>query len=418
VKSLVIERVKNYFVTAKLKGVWRMVRLSLLLLAATVYGQIFEKTLLFPTEPWHNHSSSLVELANGDLLLAWYHGSGEGQADDVRILGMRKPANAQTWSEPFLLADTPNLPDLNPVLFVDQRGALWLFWATFQDNTAKGVLIKYRTSHDCLAAGAPKWDWQDVLHVRADEFEKTYLAVLDSVEIVRADHLRQNPKLRRITDKQREMVHDKLLRRLGWMIRTSPITLDNDRILLGLYHDEFSCSLAAFSDDRGVTWSFSRPMAEPFLGMVQPSFAERRDGTIVAYMRDNGYYKQIRISESNDLGATWSAPRASDIPNPGSSVQLLKLKNHNWLLCTNDLKKGRHRLTIFLSLDEGRTWTHRRVLHDLGENGGELSYPCLIQAKDGTLHLSYSFQTPLPGRERNESICYAHFDEAWVLERN
>lgn len=393
-----------------------MVRLSLLLLAATVYGQMFEKTLLFPTEPWHNHSSSLVELANGDLLLTWYHGSGEGQADDVRIMGMRKRVSEKAWGAPFVMADTPNLPDLNPVLFVDQQGVLWLFWATFQDNTPKGVLIKYRTSHDYLAAGAPKWEWQDVLHVRAQEFEQEYSTVLDSIEIVRAEHLRQNPKLRHITDKQREMIHDKLLRRLGWMLRTSPIILDNNRMLLGLYHDEFSCSLAAYSDDGGVSWSFSRPMAEPFLGMVQPSFAQRRDGTVVAYMRDNGFFKQIRVSESHDHGASWSAPRLSEIPNPGSSVQLLKLKNRHWLLCCNDLKKGRYRLTVFLSLDEGRTWPHRRVLHDLGENGGELSYPSLIQGQDGTIHLSYSFQTPLPGKVRNESICYARSDEAWVLD--
>lgn len=392
-----------------------MARWLLMLLTTALYGQIFEKTLLFPTEAWHNHSSSLVELANGDLLLAWYHGSGEGQADDVQILGMRKSAKGNTWSAPFLMADTPNLPDLNPVLFIDQRRVLWLFWATFQDNSPKGVLLKYRTSRDYLAAGTPVWQWQDVIHVRAEEFEKEYLAVLDSVEIVRCDHLRQNQKLRQITDRQREMVQDKLLRRLGWMIRTSPITLANGRIVLGLYHDEFACSLAAFSDDGGATWSFSRPMAAPFLGMVQPGFAQRRDGTLVAYMRDNGFFRQIRISESHDQGASWSAPRVSDMPNPGASVQLLQLKNRHWLLCCNDLKKGRHRLTIFLSLDEGRTWPHRRVLHDLGENGGELSYPCLIQAEDETIHISYSFQTPLPGKERNESICYARFDEAWVL---
>jgi len=391
-----------------------MIFLILFLMITTASAQIFEETQLFPFENWHNHSSSIVELPNRDLLVTWYHGSGEGEADDVQILGMRKQAGENQWSAPFLMADTPNLPDLNPVLFVDPRGVLWLFWVTFQDNSPKGVLLKYRNSRNFLAAGAPVWEWQDVIHVRPPEFEAQFSHVLDSIEVVREEELRQNPKLRRITDEQREMIHDKLLRRLGWMIRTSPIMLGQNRMLLGLYHDNFACGLAAFTDDWGANWSFSQPMAGPFLGMVQPSFAQRRDGTIVAYMRDNGFPKRIRISESRNQGQTWSPVQLSEIPNPGSSVQLLVLKNHHWLLCCNDLKEGRHRLSLFLSEDEGLTWGWRCVLRDLGPGRGSLSYPSLVQAQDGTIYGTYSIFTPIQPKERNESICHFHLDEAWV----
>jgi len=45
-----------------------------------------QSEILFPPEKWHNHSSSIVELPNGDLFVAWFHGSGERTADDVVIL--------------------------------------------------------------------------------------------------------------------------------------------------------------------------------------------------------------------------------------------------------------------------------------------------------------------------------------------
>ena len=45
--------------------------------------------LIFPLEKWHNHSSSIVELPNGDLLVCWFHGSGERTADDVLIQAAR-----------------------------------------------------------------------------------------------------------------------------------------------------------------------------------------------------------------------------------------------------------------------------------------------------------------------------------------
>ncbi len=49
----------------------------------------YSAELIFPLEKWHNHSSSVVELPNGDLLVVWFHGSGERTADDVLIRGAR-----------------------------------------------------------------------------------------------------------------------------------------------------------------------------------------------------------------------------------------------------------------------------------------------------------------------------------------
>src|SRR5215471_19739480 len=76
-------------------------------------GAFLESELIFPLEHWHNHASCIVESPNGDLLVCWFHGSGERTADDVRIEGARKSRGEREWSQRFTMADTPGYPDTN-----------------------------------------------------------------------------------------------------------------------------------------------------------------------------------------------------------------------------------------------------------------------------------------------------------------
>jgi hypothetical protein len=75
-------------------------------------------------------------------------GTGERSADDVEILAARKANGGDEWSEPFLLADTPELPDCNPVLHVDSTRRLWLFWPTILDNHWESALLKAKCADD------------------------------------------------------------------------------------------------------------------------------------------------------------------------------------------------------------------------------------------------------------------------------
>lgn len=56
-------------------------------------GTIPDNTLpvenIFPFQEQHCHGSTIVELPNRDLLVAWFQGSGERTADDVGIRGAR-----------------------------------------------------------------------------------------------------------------------------------------------------------------------------------------------------------------------------------------------------------------------------------------------------------------------------------------
>jgi hypothetical protein len=98
------------------------------------------------------------------------------------------------------------------------------------------------------------------------------------------------------------------------------------------------------------------------------------------------------------------------------------------VLIYNDLERGRYRLAVSLSEDEGRTWRWTRHLERDPDSTdeqrlGQYHYPSIIQAEDGTLHATYSYFAPpasvTPDAEKKlprKSIKHAHFNEAWMKE--
>lgn len=384
--------------------------------------------LIFPSEHWHNHGSCIVETPGGDLFVCWFHGSGERTADDVKIEGARKRGAASSWSERFTLADTPGYPDTNCCLLIDPERRLWLLWPTILANLWESALMKYRVSSDYERDGPPRWDRQEVLHVTpGPEFDQTTQQWLSGVEErLRSSEWsdRTRSEVRRYLGIIRERGADKLYRRLGWMTRAHPFVLDGRRLIVPLYHDGFSFSLMTITEDWGATWRTSAPLIGG--GNIQPSIAQRRDGSLYTLMRDNGPPPaRLHESESRDGGLTWSSVKDTELPNPGSGAEIRTLANGHWILVSNDTESGRHSLAVQISADEGRTWKWKRHLEydPPGPAAGRYHYPSVIEARDGSLHVSYSHHlasTPdLPrdaeGQPASKSIKHAHFNEAWVV---
>jgi predicted neuraminidase len=383
--------------------------------------------LIFPLEHLHNHGSCIVQCPNGDLLVCWYRGSGERWADDVAVMGARKRKGASRWSVPFVMADTPGYPDTNPAMFIDPRKRLWLIWPTILDNHWESALLKYRISSNYEKPGPPKWDWNDVLHVTpGTNFQTQVSAALDALA-AHPPATMDRAKFDAWIKKDRTRLKDKLSCRLGWMTRVHPYVLDGQRLIVPLYSDGFEFCLMAISDDWGKSWFTSDPLVS--IANSQPSLIRKKDGTLVAYMRDDGPPPQrIPVSESKDRGVTWSPVVDSDRVDTGAGVEIIALKSGRWLLVNNDLEEGRHRLALTLSDDEGKTWKWKRYLErdseaDIKAGEGSYHYPSIIQAKDGTLHVSYSFhqkkslvKLDASGQPANESIKHAHFNEAWVIQ--
>ena len=366
---------------------------------------LYQAEFLFPLEHWHNHSSSIVELPNGELFVCWFHGSGERQADDVQVLAARKPS-AQGWSKPFLLADTPGFPDTNPTLFVDAKKRLWLFWPAILANEWETALMKYKLSTDYAGAGVPKWSQADnILLIPKRMPERTQ-------QLVQRD-LKSTP-FGLHAQRLMAMASDKLSSRLGWFTRTHPLELPSGRMVLPLYSDGFSFSLMALSDDGGQSWFASEPIVG--FGNIQPSVVRRWDGSLVAYMRDNGPPpKRIHQSISKDDGMTWTLAEDTTVPNPGTSVEAIALRDGRWVMVYNDLERGRHSLAISLSEDEGTTWKWTRHLEQ--QDSGKFHYPSVIQAQDGTLHVTYSYFTPpdSAGKE-TKSIKHVQLNAEWIKQ--
>jgi predicted neuraminidase len=406
---------------ARWRGIFKMallVGVGLgLVMAMTLKGETrapFHKSeFIFPPENWHNHGSCIVECPNGDLLVCWYHGSGERKADDVVIEGARKRKGEQRWSKRFLMADTIGFPDCNPCMFIDPKGRLWLIWIAVIANEWHTSLLRYQISDNPRGTGAPKWMHSDIIILKPGEEFAQLVAKQCEEDEKRIDQILPSDKREwglQYLAERRKKAADKFFRRLGWMTRAHPFVLNNGRIIIPLYSDGFDFSIMAISDDGGKTWQPSLPLVS--MGGVQPSLVQKRDGTLVAYMRDNGPPpKRVMRSESRDGGMTCSPVTDEDIPNPGSALEVIRLRNGHWLMVCNDTESGRHRLAVLVSDDEGKTWKWKRYLENDPPGAGSYSYPSIIQAKDGTLHVTYSWSQPGKG----SCIKYAQFNEEWVM---
>jgi predicted neuraminidase len=359
--------------------------------------------LVFLLHAQHNHAPGIVEFANGDLLVSWYRGSGERTADDVAVYGARKKSGETKWSDAFLMADTPGFPDCNTCMMIDRRNRLWLFWPTILANTWESCLTNYRTSSSYTGSGSPNWERSGLILLKPADFSKDAETELEKL-------LKKYKSV--VSDEWHDelsIVHNKLesklYQRLGWQPRCKPTVLPSGRILLPLYTDTFSLSIMAISDDDGETWYASKPLLG--FGAIQPTVLRRDNGELVAFMRENGVLKHIRTSTSKDEGLTWGPVTATDMPNPGSGLDGVRLADGHWLLVYNDTVIGRSSLLVSISDDEGKTWKWKRHLEK--EASGSYHYPSAIQARDGTIHVVYSYFV-----KGGKSMKHAAFNEAWV----
>lgn len=374
--------------------------------------------IIFPPEGWHNHGSCIIETPRRDLLVCWFHGSGERKADDVIIEGARLRKGSRTWSPRFTMSDTPGYSDGNPCLFIDPQKRLWLLHTTILAHTWESALLKRRISRDYDRDGSPRWESSEVIHVTPEpEFDATVGRELPRLADAAATmnlNERQRHEVDAYLDAMRHNTTNELYRRLGWMTRAHPFVLDAKRLIVPLYHDGFSFSLMAISDDWGATWHTSTPLIGG--GNIQPAIALRRDGSLYAAMRDNGPPPaRVLQADSRDRGETWGPVTDSEIPNPGAGTEVITLKNGDWLFIGNDLERGRHSLAVLLSDDEGRSWKWRRHLERRETGQGSFHYPSIIESADGTFHASYSHFETVGGKDA-KTIKHAHFNRAWLMQ--
>jgi predicted neuraminidase len=174
-------------------------------------------------------------------------------------------------------------------------------------------------------------------------------------------------------------------------IKNKPVQLANGDLLCpSSTEDDGWCAHVERSPDLGRSWSRSGPVNDGrTIAAIQPSILRHGDEHLQMRLQMLCRTKQGRVAESwsSDGGQTWSAARLTTLPNPNSGTDAVSLADGRHLLAYNPSTNWRSPLNIALS-EDGRAW--RDVL-SLAGGVGEYSYPAVIQAGDGLVHISYTW---------------------------
>jgi predicted neuraminidase len=179
----------------------------------------------------------------------------------------------------------------------------------------------------------------------------------------------------------------KLPRGILGPIKNKPVALPGGVILCpsSIEHLGWRAHLER-TPDLGQTWQKIGPLNSwRGLGAIQPCILTWPDGRMQVLCRTR--QRVVAACWSTDGGHSWGPMAATSLANPDSGIDAVVLQDGRALLVHNPSRETRTPLSLALSLD-GQTWRDSLVLEDAP---GEYSYPAVIQADDGSLHITYTW---------------------------
>ena len=336
----------------------------------TVFAQSYNIETFRVFGPEHagqyKHPASITQLANGDLYIAYYGGSGE-YGVDTAVYGARLIVGKTEWTTPQVIADTPDRGEGNPVVWQAPDGRVWLFYVNRYGETWSNARAKVKISDD----GAKTWSDSFMLN-----FEE------------------------------------------GTMVRSQPVALLNGDYLLPVYHETgedrektvpTTTSYFMRYNPKTKVWTETNRINSE-MGNLQAQVAQISEKYLIAYIRRGGNFMPTNHgytlrSESRDGGYTWTDAVETKFLNPNSAVDFIKLHNGHLLLVYNDNMNDRTPLTVTVSTDNDKTWPFKR---NIGGGDNSFAYPYAIQTKDGKIHIIYTTN----GRT---TIMHTVFDEFAII---
>ncbi|WP_274470902.1 MULTISPECIES: exo-alpha-sialidase [unclassified Paenibacillus] len=130
---------------------------------------------MMPVDKIANHGSTMVELPDGTLFSVWFNGNGERDGNLTKLIGSRSKDGGTTWTEPFVVYDTWDFPDNNPVLFVDSQQRLWLFYGVIYNGQWVSTQTKFMYAdmgnyeYAARNGGNAKWHYPQPLYTNVGE---------------------------------------------------------------------------------------------------------------------------------------------------------------------------------------------------------------------------------------------------------
>lgn len=311
---------------------------------STVTDAIVLSEFLYESAPFPECHASTIAFTPEGLVAAWFGGT-EEKNDDVEIWFSHRSEGG--WSAPISVADGvedsgSRYPCWNPVLHADPGGRLYLFYKVGPDPTSWWGMLK---SSD--------------------------------------DQGRNWSEARRLPEKM-----------LG-PVRNKPLLVHGDRLVCpsSTEHDGWRIHME-LSDPEGRNWRLATMAGGDPAEVIQPTLLKLGADTLLALSRNK--HGNIMACISADAGENWGSLFAIALPNPNSGIDGVTLADGRHLLVYNhtstpDNRWGGPRSPINLAIsDDGINWKAALVLDD--EPGAEFSYPAVIQAPDGMVHILYTWK--------------------------
>lgn len=297
------------------------------------------------------HAPTIAETSGG-LVVAWFGGTGENNPD-TKIYLSRLDKDQKNWTIPVAVAQSRDekgpLACWNPVLFWQKSGPLFLFYKSGRDPESwKG---EFRVSFDEGKTWGP-----------AGYLPAGILGPAKNKPLELEDGTILFPSSLQTSD--------------SWKIFIERIRPKNISDLL--------------SKDN---WSVTGPLNRRSMSVIQPALLNFGGGRMLLLSRNkqpNPFLPQtIMGARSADNGLSWSKLRPAGLANPNSAIDAAVLRDGRCVLVCNPSRFVRTPLVVEISPDQGRTWVRWLKL----EKGfGEYSYPSVIQAGNGMIHIVYSWQ--------------------------
>lgn len=354
------------------------------------HAQAGRQDAFLPSPAVQNHAANLALLPDGSLACVWFGGTMEGMSDISIWMSVLAPG-ADQWSAAQQVSADPERSEQNPVLFNAPDGRVWLLHTSQPGGRQDECEIKARVSEDGgHSFGAPR---------RIGDFRGVFI---------------RQPML------------------LGpdgqWLLPGFHCVTPD----AGRWTGDHDVAVMLVSEDAGATWRATD--VPDSLGAVHMNPVAPQSGVMPAFYRDR-FARQVRRSLSVDGGLGWTAPEPTDLPNNNSSIQAIRLQDGRIAMVLNPVNAEmsdqrrtslydeiegeeddnasrpvpggavwgvpRAPMSLAISTDNGESFPLRINLDDgtgaaLSNNSREgrnreLSYPSILQDRDGTLHIAYTY---------------------------
>jgi formylglycine-generating enzyme required for sulfatase activity len=309
-----------------------------------------------------NHSPSITECPNGDLLAVWFSTLGETDLTTANAAS-RLRFGTNEWESASAFWDAQDVNDHAPKIWWDGNHTIFHIVEGRQHGD---ILIRRSTDNGAT------WSKAEVMRGHGES--------------------------------------------AGNPIRTKE----------GVIAIPFDFSGLSISRDNGRTWTETgrdrrgmddiRPRGKgPFIAGIHSPIVELADGRLMAYARlsaeepaQKRFDLRMPVSYSSDLGETWQW-EVSEFPIVSNTQRpaMLRLKEGAILLCsfTDEARKPKNErvglnfkctggdytgigLYAAVSYDEGKTWPERRLIAAEGKTNADINgYLAITQTRDGRIQL-------------------------------